>query len=43
MVGDGMVAKANYVKQGDLSGGKDGVHVLKSGTEDPAWQESERS
>ena len=28
MVGDGMVVKVEYVKQGDLPGGRDGVHVL---------------
>ena len=42
VVGDGMVEKAPYVKQGDLPGGEDGVHALMLGAEEPARQESER-
>ena len=38
-----MVAKAEYVKQGDLPGSRDGVHVWKPETEEPVRQESERS
>ena len=44
VVGDGMVAKAEYVKQGDLPDKKrDGVQVWKSEAEEPVGQESERS
>ena len=39
VVGDGMVAKAEYVKQGDLPEMRDGVHV--PWTEEPLRQESE--
>jgi len=39
VVGDGMVAKAEYMKQGDLPGMRDGVHVHR--TEEPSRQESE--
>jgi hypothetical protein len=43
------VRKARHVKQGDLSGGRDGVHVSTAdgllsaeAAEEPATQESER-
>jgi len=48
VVGDGMAGRFDDVKQGDLSGNLEGVHVPdfgRSGTdryEEPAAQESER-
>ena len=46
MVGDGMVGRFDNVKQGDLSGSQDGVHVPDSNRadryEELATQESER-
>ncbi len=41
MFGDGMVAKAEYVKQGDLTGRKDGVWDIN--TQESVRQESECS
>ena len=46
MVGDGTVGRFDDVKQGDLSGSQDGVHVPDSNRadryEELATQESER-
>ena len=42
VVEDGMVLTDVHVKQGDLSGSWDGVHVLKIRAEEPTRQESER-